>query len=360
MSPSALNPEDEKTLKGLRKDSAYTRLAGGFREYGVGAAFKGIGEGAAAGGGNGAAALGVGMGLGGIVAGVGMPSPGGGARLRRRRGRTTWSSRRAGRARRGRSRRAHMHELPGAERSGIEILRELRYGARAQSAALYPMRLGRGAGSEVLRQLRDRARDMRRGAARRAAIGGRRASAPRPAFGRAGGGGHSGGGGGTLLLGRPTRSISGSGGSLNGVVGLLIVGLIIYFFIRRARRGAPSSSLAPHPPSSGGDHRARRGCSGQRLGGARSRAAAADVGSDAARRGVCARPSIEIRARDPGFELELFLQRAEMTFFLVKRGMQQNDAAAVRPYLSDPCIRRRLRRASRRPRRGISMRFSRA
>ncbi len=77
----SLSPEDEKTLKGLRKDSAYTRLAGGFREYGVGAALKGIGEGAAAGGGNGVAALGVGMGLGGIVAGLGVTSPGGGQGL---------------------------------------------------------------------------------------------------------------------------------------------------------------------------------------------------------------------------------------------------------------------------------------
>ena len=73
----SLSPEDEKTLKGLRKDSAYTRLAGGFREYGVGAALKGIGEGAAAGGGgNGAALLGVGLGLGGVVGGVGMTPPG--------------------------------------------------------------------------------------------------------------------------------------------------------------------------------------------------------------------------------------------------------------------------------------------
>jgi membrane protease subunit (stomatin/prohibitin family) len=71
-----LSPEDEHTLKGLRKDTAYTRLAGGFREYGVGAALKGIGEGAAAGGGNGAAVLGVGMGLGGIVAGLGAVGPG--------------------------------------------------------------------------------------------------------------------------------------------------------------------------------------------------------------------------------------------------------------------------------------------
>lgn len=71
----SLKPEDEQTLKGLRKDTAYTRLAGGFREYGVGAALKGIGEGAAAGGGNGVAALGVGMGLGGIVAGLGVAGP---------------------------------------------------------------------------------------------------------------------------------------------------------------------------------------------------------------------------------------------------------------------------------------------
>jgi len=75
----SLNPQDEQTLKGLRKDTAYTKLAGGFREYGVGAALKGIGEGAATGGGNGAAVLGVGMGLGGIVAGLGAAVPSSGA-----------------------------------------------------------------------------------------------------------------------------------------------------------------------------------------------------------------------------------------------------------------------------------------
>jgi membrane protease subunit (stomatin/prohibitin family) len=72
----SLKPDDEHTLKELRKDKAYTRLAGGFREYGVGAALKGIGEGSAAGGGPGVAALGVGMGLGGIVAGWGSAAPG--------------------------------------------------------------------------------------------------------------------------------------------------------------------------------------------------------------------------------------------------------------------------------------------
>jgi membrane protease subunit (stomatin/prohibitin family) len=76
----SLKPDDEQTLKGLRKDAAYSRLAGGFREYGIGAALKGIGEGAAAGGGGGnAAVLGVGMGLGGMVGGMGgaPPPPGG-------------------------------------------------------------------------------------------------------------------------------------------------------------------------------------------------------------------------------------------------------------------------------------------
>jgi len=56
--------EDEQTLKGLRKDSAYTRLAGGFREYGVGAALKGMARVPAAGGGARTAALGSGHGSG--------------------------------------------------------------------------------------------------------------------------------------------------------------------------------------------------------------------------------------------------------------------------------------------------------
>jgi membrane protease subunit (stomatin/prohibitin family) len=71
----SLNPADEATLKGLLKDTAYTNLAGGFREYGVGAALKGFGEGAAAGGGGATAALGVGMGLGGMVGGLAGAAP---------------------------------------------------------------------------------------------------------------------------------------------------------------------------------------------------------------------------------------------------------------------------------------------
>jgi hypothetical protein len=52
---------------------------------------------------------------------------------------------------------------------------------------------------------------------------------------------------------------------------------------------------------------------------------------------VCRPRSQRYAPRTAGFEIETFLQRAEMTFFLVKRGMQKNDAAAVRPYLNDTC-----------------------
>jgi len=41
-----------------------------------------------------------------------------------------------------------------------------------------------------------------------------------------------------------------------------------------------------------------------------------------------------IRAADPDFEAETFLQRAEMAFFLVTRAYQHVDAKAGRPYLS--------------------------
>jgi predicted lipid-binding transport protein (Tim44 family) len=171
---------------------------------------------------------------------------------------------------------------------------------------------------------------MRRGAACRAAIAAGAIGAG-PAFGRAGGGGHSGGGGGHSSSGGHSFG-TGSGGSLNGVVGLLVVGLIIYFFIRRANRGAPSGNLGAAPPAQA-VITALGAALGQQMALRSAGGAPALVGAPAAN----LRATVDqIRARDPGFELELFLQRAEMTFFLVKRGMQQNDAAAVRPYLSDP------------------------
>lgn len=41
-----------------------------------------------------------------------------------------------------------------------------------------------------------------------------------------------------------------------------------------------------------------------------------------------------IKAADPGFEPESFLQRAEMTFLLVQRAYQDRDVGAARPYLT--------------------------
>lgn len=62
----SIKEEDEATLKNYRRDIQYTRLAGGFQQYGAGEALRGIGEGAAKGGGglNNPAVLGIGMGLG--------------------------------------------------------------------------------------------------------------------------------------------------------------------------------------------------------------------------------------------------------------------------------------------------------
>src|SRR3954451_24972067 len=60
-----LAEEDEDNLKGFSKDTAYSRLAGGFQQYAAGEALLGAGEGLAKGGGAaGNAFLGVGMGLG--------------------------------------------------------------------------------------------------------------------------------------------------------------------------------------------------------------------------------------------------------------------------------------------------------
>jgi len=175
---------------------------------------------------------------------------------------------------------------------------------------------------------------MRRGAASRAAIAAGALGAG-PAFGRAGGGGHSGGGGGGgghSFSGGHSYSTGSGGGSLDSAVALLVIGVLVFFFIRRLRRNLETPSMSAPPPAQA-VVTALGAALGQQAMLRRTGAAPALVGAPAAN----LRATIDqIRARDPGFELELFLQRAEMTFFLVKRGMQQNDAAAVRPYLSDP------------------------
>jgi predicted lipid-binding transport protein (Tim44 family) len=139
--------------------------------------------------------------------------------------------------------------------------------------------------------------------------------AARAALARGGGGGHSGGGGGHASASHSGFSHSSSGGgmSLGGFITLLILALIIWLIWRRVRR---------------------------RLGPVVNQLLAANPQLSGAMAGQPFRPTLPpaietIRAQDPGFELETFLQRAEMSFFLVKRGIQRNEPAAVRPYLND-------------------------
>lgn len=151
---------------------------------------------------------------------------------------------------------------------------------------------------------------------------------------RAGGGSHSGGGGGggggysgggfSGGGGHSGGGFSGGGSSAGGVVALLVIGLVVWLIFFRNRRIGTSGDAA-------------RESLGAALGAA---VAGAVLPGTAARGAIAARPVLPpavqaIAAADPGFEMETFLQRAEMTFFLVKRGLQNNDAVAVRPYVND-------------------------
>ena len=71
-----LSEEDEATLKGLAKDTAYSRLAGSFQQYAAGEMQLGAGEGMAKGGGaTGGAFIAAGLGLGGQAAAPVQPGP---------------------------------------------------------------------------------------------------------------------------------------------------------------------------------------------------------------------------------------------------------------------------------------------
>lgn len=120
-------------------------------------------------------------------------------------------------------------------------------------------------------------------------------------YARPGGGSHS-------AAGSSPDAAVGSGGSLGGIIALFIIVLIVGYIVRRVR-------------SSGAGNLARIG--------------AGDVGSSNGMASALPPALDAIRALDPDFEMETFSQRAEMTFFLVKRGMQRNDAASIRPYLND-------------------------
>ncbi|MFY9615719.1 MAG: SPFH domain-containing protein [Candidatus Dormiibacterota bacterium] len=76
----SIKEEDEETLKTFRKDVQYTKLAGGFQQYGSGEAMLGVGKGAAEGGGAlPPALLGIGLGMGGQISGAGQQVAAGGA-----------------------------------------------------------------------------------------------------------------------------------------------------------------------------------------------------------------------------------------------------------------------------------------
>lgn len=182
---------------------------------------------------------------------------------------------------------------------------------------------------------------MRRASRRAAILTVALLSGARDALGRAGGGGHGGGGhgGGHGGGGFSGHSFHGGGSGGGGVVLLLIVVLVIYFAYRRARRGADGVPAGAGGGAAGPSPMAQAAVMsvlGAALGESVSRTVPGSLPLPSAAGFAMLRPVVDrIRAQDPGFELETFLQRAEMTFFLVKRGIQQNNAAAVRPFLSD-------------------------
>ena len=152
-------------------------------------------------------------------------------------------------------------------------------------------------------------------------------------FGRAGGGGHGGGGhGGGGHASGGSHGVSGHGGGgspLGALFGLIIIVLIIWYIYRRNAR---NRAQAPGPQVNA----AAREIVGALLG------AAAGGVLAGTRDGAVPAATAElsgavgaIRARDAGFEMETFLQRAEMTFYLVKRAIGNNDSTALRPYLND-------------------------
>ena len=147
-------------------------------------------------------------------------------------------------------------------------------------------------------------------------------------FARGGGGGHSGGGGhgadsGGFSGGGFSGGGVGGGGGFGGIVALLLIGLLIWWLFFRNRGGPSAGTVAG-------------AVIGAAVGGPVAAASARYPVPGAMQPRLPLPPAIvAIGAADPGFEMENFLQRAEMTFFLVKRGLQRNDAAAVRPYLND-------------------------
>jgi predicted lipid-binding transport protein (Tim44 family) len=187
------------------------------------------------------------------------------------------------------------------------------------------MRHHRGAGRKILRQLRRRTDLISRAKISRCTVGIAAWSCAATALARTGGGNHAG----------STDHSGGlsSGGSFGGLIALLIIIFVAGYILRRVRNGSSGQSVGGRSPQA----QAALTALGSVIGASSlARLAIGDSGSQAGDMRRAMPPAVDaIRALDPGFEMESFLQRAEMTFFLVKRGVQKNDAAAIRPYLND-------------------------
>lgn len=149
-----------------------------------------------------------------------------------------------------------------------------------------------------------------------------------------GGGGHSGGGhssGGHSFGGTPVIDTgSGGGPGVGAILVLILLVLIIWILYRRFIRDADNDRPGGGPTAGpGAGLGAGLGAAATGIPSTASHSPLA-VESGAPPAGLAA-----IAGADPGFEIESFLQRAEMTFFLVKRALQKNDPVALRPYLGD-------------------------
>ncbi len=151
-----------------------------------------------------------------------------------------------------------------------------------------------------------------------------------------GGGGHGGGfsGGGGIGFGGASPMVgssTGGGGGGGGLIALLLLILVAYLIYRWLNRAAQDDSGSS---TSSGLHTA----AGTGLGAAAGAIAASYADSPYQQQLKPQAPAglAELREHDPDFEIESFLQRAEMTFFLVKRAIQANDAKSLQPYFDSP------------------------
>jgi predicted lipid-binding transport protein (Tim44 family) len=142
-----------------------------------------------------------------------------------------------------------------------------------------------------------------------------------------GGGGHSGGGGGGGFGGHSGGGMHAGTGFYPGAVGggpmsittIVLVLAIVFLCFLIARWAINTFISAPSLPGPQEDF-----------------AAPAPFAAPPAATGTAdlAAALSGLRTADPDFELETFLQRAEMTFYLVKSAFEKGDAAAGRAYLS--------------------------